>query len=150
MELTSQTDRGVAIVGAALLETRLEISLRACFVPALTESATKAVLRGNLSAKAQLAHALGVIGKDSLSDLDFIRQVRNKFAHDLAIRSFDEPEISGWCSKLRLADMDFMPELRSTEPRARFLRSVLSVAHFMYAEAVAGTRVGEPPSKSPS
>lgn len=98
-ELHAQTDRGAAIIGAAYLEVGLAQLLLACFVTSkktIDEKTGKpfwhALFRdpnaplASFSAKIRLASALGLIGDHTEADLNRIREIRNRFAHEF----FDE------------------------------------------------------------
>lgn len=153
-ELEAQTDRAVAIVGCAFLDTRIEKALRLHFVSGLSNNTLKALFGptdplGTFSGKVHVAHALGLIGEESFADLKLIGKIRNKFAHRLEITNFADPYIADLCSKLQLADIVFLNEPPPSEPRQRFIRSVVNIMHFIYSEIVAGTGIGEAPSKSP-
>ena len=96
-----------------------------------------------------VTHAFGLVGPKSFSDLQLIGKIRNRFAHRLEVKSFADPEIADWCSRLRLADFVYMGEKPPSEPRQRFIRSVVNIMHFMYSEIVAGSEIGALPVKSP-
>jgi hypothetical protein len=154
-ELEAQTDRGAAIVGAALLDTKLETALRLCLVPGLSQNEQKDLFEGptaplgTFSGRMRVAHALGLVGEQSFADLRLIGRIRNRFAHKLEVTSFTDPEIAALCSKLQVAEFVFLGETPPSEPRQRFIRSVVNIVHFIYSEIVAGTAIGELPSKSP-
>ena len=67
-ELEAQTDRGVAIVGAALLDAKIEKALRMAFVPGLSKRELGDLFDGpvtplgSFSAKVRVANALGLVG----------------------------------------------------------------------------------------
>ena len=154
-ELKAQTDRGVAVVGLALLDAKIGKALRLIFVPGLSQHELDDLFDGpvaplgSFSAKVRVAHALGLIGDESKADLRLLGQIRNKFAHRLEIRSFENPTILKLCGDLSLADRVFESQERPVEARARFIQSVINIMHFLYSELVAGTKIGAKPSKSP-
>lgn len=154
-ELEAQTDRAVAIVGAAFLDAKLEMVLNLHCAPALSNNEQKNLFRGptaplgSFSGKMRVAHAFGLIGPRSYADLKLIAKIRNRFAHDLQITNFSEPAIIESCSKLQLADYVFSSQEIPHDPRGRFLNSVVNIMHFMYSEIVAGTEIGEVPRVSP-
>jgi len=49
---------------------------------------------GSFGIKIQLAYMLGLITKDTYRDLDILRKIRNDFAHNVGIKTFDDPQIS--------------------------------------------------------
>src|SRR5580704_5308213 len=98
-ELKTQTDRGVAVIAAAALDEILQMVLLARFIELGSErkdmifSKIGAPLSG-LSAKIELAYAVGTISNEARLALHLIRDVRNKFAHRLESTSFDHPEVA--------------------------------------------------------
>jgi DNA-binding MltR family transcriptional regulator len=90
-ELESQTDRGAAIIGAALLEERLEEAIRGCL---LDNDGTDSLFKpfqaaSTFSAKIRLAYSLGLCGEQMYRDLNLIRQIRNDFAHFVTPLNFN-------------------------------------------------------------
>ncbi len=149
-ELEAQTDRGAAIVGAALLDAKLAKSLRHSMVP-LTETEDKqlfvdvqAPLLG-YSIKVHVAYAFGLFDAISRKDFQTIGRIRNLFAHYLDKKSFDDPDIASLCGKLYTANVVHMGEQRPTEPRQQYIRAVINLMHFLYTEIVSGTPPGKPP-----
>jgi DNA-binding MltR family transcriptional regulator len=97
------SDRAVAIVGPALLDTLL------CHI--LTEFMVddhKEVTRllepegplGTYGSRITGCYCLGLIGTIVTADLRLVGKIRNRFAHDLRA-DFSDPKISQWCRALR-------------------------------------------------
>ena len=151
-ELQEQSDRGVAIVGMALADARIQRALLASFLPRLSKAKQKDLFKGgplgSSSAKIKIAHALGLLGPRSISDLDIIRGIRNDFAHKLEITSFRQEPIADRCGRLNLADIVFLGEIPPSDPRDRFVTSIINVMRFLYSEVVAGSKLAESPIKS--
>jgi mannitol operon repressor len=84
-ELGQETDRGLPLVAAALIDDRLaEKTIRSFLRPG--PLAAKLIDAGNaplgtLSARADLCYALGLIDEYEHSEIAIIRKVRNEFAH---------------------------------------------------------------------
>jgi DNA-binding MltR family transcriptional regulator len=55
---------------------------------------------GTFSAKSDMAYCLGLIDVITYKNLNFIRKIRNKFAHSHKAIDFDDREITGYCSSL--------------------------------------------------
>ena len=55
---------------------------------------------GNFSGKISLSYCLGLIDKVVKDDLNLVRKIRNRFAHDLYVTFADE-EIKSWCQGLK-------------------------------------------------
>ena len=102
----SESDRACAILGAALLDARLESLYNRRFQFSKDE-----LLSGNgplstFSARIRLAHALAWISDDVQYDLNIIRSVRNDFAHNFDHElSFSTQSIADKCRNLRAAQV---------------------------------------------
>ena len=98
-----ETDRGVALSGSAMLENQLGEILGSFFVPnkgsKILLSDSNAPL-ASFSARAAAALALGLISRDEFEEMNLIRKIRNKFAHNVLV-SFSQRDIAGYCSSLR-------------------------------------------------
>ncbi|MEY3499890.1 MAG: hypothetical protein RL308_1559, partial [Bacteroidota bacterium] len=94
-------ERAIVILGGTFLEMILEHVLRA-FLPEDDKEVNNLFKQslGNFSNKISTCYCLGLIDKVIKNDLTLIRQIRNKFAHELFI-SFENPEIQKWCSELK-------------------------------------------------
>jgi hypothetical protein len=131
-ELEEQTDRGAAIIAAALLEHHLGEAIRTRLTP--LNSAMRDNLfgsRGSLGgfqAKIDMGFALGLYTKDAHHDLDSIRKIRNRFAHTPVALDFHDREIE----KLALSLMQHGMADRQ-DPRDRFMVTYLGLAVLLYA-----------------
>lgn len=98
--LDSESDRAVALIAAAHIETALRSMLRSTMVDSngvaerLFDSPTAPL--GTFSSNIAIAYGLGYIGPNTLKTLDSIREVRNAFAHFRRAMSFEDPEIRRW------------------------------------------------------
>lgn len=140
-EFQSETDRGAALVGAALIDQRLSDTLRSFFVVAKTagellDGGTAPL--GTLSARIKTCHALGLIDTHELGECDLIRKVRNGFAHSVHGTTFADPRIAALCDRLQ-SDLPGGREAFKENPRGMFINSVvLTVMRLTYrAEWVA-------------
>ena len=100
--LHNDSDRGAVLVAAALLDAQLEDLLRS----RLRHHQDKLLgLDGPLATFAnriRFARAMELIEVAVESDLNIIRNIRNKFAHSFdQDLSFSDPEVAGWCSSLQ-------------------------------------------------
>ena len=57
---------------------------------------------GSFSAKINLGYLMGLYSRDAYRELDCIRTIRNDFAHELHINSFDIETIKDRCANLRI------------------------------------------------
>jgi DNA-binding MltR family transcriptional regulator len=102
-DYSEASDRAVAIVGPAFLDTLLTEML----VNFLVDD-EKEILKllqpegplGTFGAKVSMCYSLGLIGKIVKADLRLIAKIRNRFAHDLRA-DFADNQISSWCKALR-------------------------------------------------
>ncbi len=125
-EFQSETDRGAALVGAALIDQKLADTLRSFFVAGkvageLLDSGTAPL--GTFSARIKLAHALGLIDSFELAECGLIRKVRNEFAHSIHGTTFSEPKVATLCERLE-SDLPGGREAFKDNPRGMFINAV--------------------------
>jgi DNA-binding MltR family transcriptional regulator len=100
--LDKDSDRGAALVAAALLDAQLE-NLFQRRLRAHQDSLL--INNGPLStfaSRIKVASALGWIDEDVEADLNLIRDIRNRLAHSFDHNlGFSDPQIAGWCTSLR-------------------------------------------------
>jgi len=127
-EMQDETDRGAALVGAALLDKQL---LEVLTSHLLNKKQSKELLVGGtapigtFSARIKTCYCLGLITDLEHSQLQLIRKVRNEFAHHVHGLSFENEKIKSYCNNFR----DRMPDAKekgiARSSRAVFLDSVL-------------------------
>ncbi len=123
-DFKSEPDRSVAIVGMAFIEEGLNIAVASAFVD--DETARKIVESTMYSRKCELAFCLGFFGKESLSDLKLLGEIRNKFAHRRSARSFTDADIRKKCDELKM--FNHIQGWTETDPRLRFTTAVALVS----------------------
>ncbi|ARQ01703.1 hypothetical protein [Pseudorhodoplanes sinuspersici] len=104
-EVTSQSDRGAAIIGGAILEELLTVALAHRLI--LDPVVQKRVFGTGgfcetFASKIDLALAVGLMPFDAHHDLHIIRKVRNKFAHSIDPLTFEDQQIKDWLNNLRI------------------------------------------------
>lgn len=117
--LTSESDRGCALMAAAFLDTELDALLRKSLVE---NTGVAENLLGQsrpistFSSRIDLVYMLGLIDPVTHRDLHLIRKIRNDFGHVYAPLSFDDKSIAARCREL-------MTHFRSSEipPRKIFI-----------------------------
>lgn len=129
-EFQDETDRGAALVGAALLDLRLSETLRAFMVGPkaasdLLDGGTAPL--GTFSSRIKATFALGLIDAHERAECDLIRRVRNEFAHQPHGITFVDPKIEALCDKLR-SDLPGGRESHLGKPRFVFINAVILVA----------------------
>lgn len=105
-EFRNAPDRVMAVVGAAYLDSILEQLLRAVFIND-DEEADRLLAPdrpiGANGARYQLAYCLGLINADQRDDLKTIAKVRNLFAHNYSVSSFEDEPAKAWLNDLHYA-----------------------------------------------
>ena len=103
-EFQGETDRGAALVGAALIDDRLERLLQSHFI--MCKQADE-ILNGSnapigtFSARIKLSFCLGLITKLEFKEIEIIRRVRNEFAHKVHGLSFKDQKVHDICQNLK-------------------------------------------------
>ncbi len=125
-EFQAETDRGAALVGAALLDERLARLIRSHMcevndVGDLLDSGSAPL--GTLSARIKLAYCLGLITKIEFEECNAIRKIRNAFAHHAHGLRFSSQEVSKLCEGLRASTPD--GGRFAGDPRQLFVNSVI-------------------------
>jgi hypothetical protein len=101
LEFNGSSDRAAAIVSAALLDSKLEHMLRARFVPSSDSKdrlfdGPQAIL-STFSARIAMAYRAGLISDFERQKLDFVRDIRNRFAHAFERMDFMDRSIADKC-----------------------------------------------------
>jgi hypothetical protein len=142
-EMSEESDRTAAIVGASFLDDSLGFALTHRFIglgkdwtDRLFDSANAPL--GTFSAKIRLGYALGVFGPKTHADLDRIRRVRNEFAHAARRKSFADTVIANLCMALITPAM-IPPSLGEPipleeEPRSRYHATCRHISGLLIAE----------------
>ncbi len=133
-ELRRETDRGLPLVGAALIDEKLLETLNAFFVHG---KAAERLLSdnngalGTFSSRIDACFALGLIDDFEHREISLIRKVRNEFAHAKHGLSFQSEPVKGFCSSLK-SDLPEGANYPINEPRFRFTNAVVCMALRLY------------------
>jgi heme exporter protein D len=134
-EVRSQTDRGAAIVAAAVLDDILRTLILARFVE-LSAARRDALFEGinaplsSFSARIEVAFAAGIFSNEARVALHFVRKIRNAFAHRIEQITFDHPEIKNLT--------DGMPQsVKGDSYRDEFIKLFHQLAAFLYGALAA-------------
>jgi hypothetical protein len=133
-ELKRETDRGLPLVGAALIDDRLQETLRSFFCEGRTSSKLLDLANaplGTFSSRIQACYALGLIDDHEFAEIELIRKVRNEFAHANHGTSFQTERVKGLCSTLS-SDLPEGENYPTHEPRFRFINAVVSIVLRLY------------------
>jgi hypothetical protein len=138
-EIQEQTDRGSAIVGAAMLEEILAVVLQKRMVDMNRDHYDSFFgltgPGGGLSSKIELFHAFGLCNDSLYKAMHDIRGIRNKFAHRIEPLTFDEPEIAALVDRLAPTHFD------APSRRQKFIGLLTLVLSLVYATGVDDIRV---------
>jgi len=130
-ELSGESERACAVVGAAWVEEALQRAIESVLHP--HDEAFKRLFRGSggltaFAAKIDLACVFGFMTEPIRKDLESIRRIRNEFAHVIAHEttqaklSFASPSIRDKCLALRV-----VAHRKPTDPREAFTRACASL-----------------------
>ena len=131
----AETDRACAVLGAALLDARLESLYERRLRDSREELLSSNGPLGAFSARIRVARALAWISEDVRYDLDQIRSIRNEFAHNFDHElSFATQSIADRCRTLRVAKVliEANEEAASTPHRnlsAAVIRAMGAILH---------------------
>ena len=139
--LTSESDRGCALLAAAYLDSELEKLLDKLFVN--NASVKKEMLDqsrplSSFSAKIDMAYLLGLLGPKAHRDLHLIRKVRNEFGHVPVELNFDNQEIKNRCGELYHDGL-----IEKVSPRDKFIRTAMGVLAAIHAKLFITTPLNE-------
>ena len=125
-EFQAETDRGAAMVGAALLDQKLADTLRSFFVAGKSAAALLdggSAPLGTFSARIKAAHALGLIVDFEMTECNLIRKIRNEFAHGVHGTIYAETKIANMCEGLQ-SDLPGGRDAFKGNYRAQFVNAV--------------------------
>ena len=125
-EFQEETDRGAALVGAALIDERIKRLLNSHFVEC---KQSKEIINGSnaplgtLNARVKLAYCLGLITEFEYKEIEVVRKVRNEFAHKVHGLTFNDQKVHDLCQNL----MANTPDGKRFEgdPRQLYINSVI-------------------------
>ncbi|MES9900422.1 MAG: MltR family transcriptional regulator [Sedimenticola sp.] len=133
-ELKRETDRGLPLVGAALIDEKLLETLQSFFC---NEKASEKLLNdgssplGTFSSRIELCFALGLIDEFEYREISLLRKVRNAFAHAKHGTSFQTEKIKGFCSTLK-SDLPEGEDYPTNDPRFRLTNAIVCLALRLY------------------
>jgi mannitol operon repressor len=134
-EISRESDRGLALIGAAFIDEKLADTLQAFFCKDATDLLYgKNAPLGNFSARIEACHALALVEDVERKECDYIRRIRNEFAHKVISTSFAEGRIFDLCANLKSPLPE--PDLASGTPaRFRFQNAVVTMASRLFYRA---------------
>ncbi len=133
-ELRKESDRGLPLVGVALIDEKLKQTLKAFFVEG---KISEKLLSGysspleTFSSRIDTCYALGLLDEFEYQEINLIRKVRNEFAHAKHGISFKTKKIKGLCSSLK----SHLPEGSNyplNDARFRLTNAIVTIASRLY------------------
>jgi len=99
------SDRALAIVLSAILEDRLTSIIR--FLMRRDTTIANELFKptgplGPFGTKIRLAYMLRIIEHTMYNDMIIVSKIRNKFAHDLSVNSFENRPIKDWVNSMHI------------------------------------------------
>ena len=98
-------DRPEALTYPVLIEELLEKILRAVFrndAVIANELFKPSGALGSFGVKNRLAYLFGILAREPYDDFNVIGKIRNRFAHDPKVKSFEHPVIKQWVNDLKI------------------------------------------------
>jgi DNA-binding MltR family transcriptional regulator len=104
-QFNKESDRGIVLLSATLLEENLELMLRKHFAGKAT-TVINPLFEGfgplaTFSGKIKIAYAFGLLTDDEFHDLEIIREIQNHFAHRYEEADFDQEWVAQKVGQLR-------------------------------------------------
>jgi hypothetical protein len=99
--------RATAVVGGAFVEEHLTHVIKSRMVrdaKIIEEMFAPCRAFGDFGAKVDLGYLIGLYSKKAHKELNTIRRIRNDFAHQLELNSFDRDDIRDRCQNLILSE----------------------------------------------
>jgi hypothetical protein len=124
-ELTGTNHRLVAIVCASLVELNLTGLIKAFLRNGAGSLFDPYKPLGTFAAKIEMAYALGLIDVEVRRNSDYIREIRNIFAHRMAPTNFNTKEVAAVC-RLLVVNYHGFPSI--DKPRERYYRTAIQTA----------------------
>lgn len=105
-KLKNESDRGVVLISAEFINNYLTILFEKYLI--LNKDLKKDIFAyslaplHNFSNKIKMAYSLGLIDEEQYKNLEYVRKIRNKFAHRIFDASFEDVQIIEWCKKIKI------------------------------------------------
>lgn len=133
-ELQRETDRGLPLVAAALIDEKLQNALQAFLCPG--KSAERLLNEpgaplGTFAARIDACFALGLIDDFEYHEISLVRKVRNVFAHSKHGFSFQNEKVAGLCASFK-SDLPLGSKYPINEARFRFVNATVCLVLRLY------------------
>ena len=133
-ELQAETDRGLPLVGSALIDDKLHSTLKSFLI--IRKSSDKLLSDpyaplGTFSAKIEACYSMGLIDDFEYHEIGIIRKIRNQFAHAKHGLSFDNKKIIGLCTSLE-SPLPEGSDYPVNSTRFRLINSIVCIVLRLY------------------
>lgn len=124
--LSNESDRGATLMAAAFIDDRLAELIKKYLI-----KDRRALLNslfnfngalGTFSSRTSLAYCLGLIPEDIYDDINYLRKIRNIFAHSSDLLTFDSDEINSVCHKFKSHTLR-----KEKSAKSKFMRTMMSI-----------------------
>lgn len=118
-EINVKSDRAMVVTSASILDSQLEMLLRAFMIS--DDKIDERLFNANgalatFSSKNSMCYYLGIISEYEYKTIETIRKIRNRFAHEIEIKKMsDDQSIINLCNNLTLSKEMYMPEIIKIE-----------------------------------
>lgn|SRR4030042_324153 len=148
--LQDKTPRASAILGAAYIDNLLNELLKRRLVD---DGEFKDIENLTFNRRISLCYLVGIFSKEIKEDLETIAEIRNDFAHNIEINSFDEEMIADKCHKLKYIDylekgLTIFPKIddrHNFSPWDRFILASISYMNILHLRIMSIERIKEGP-----
>jgi hypothetical protein len=152
VELMDQNARAAAIVMGAFLENNLAVAIISRLRPLSSEQeddlfGSEKAPFSTFHEKVHIGFALNLYSAVAKDDLLIVKSIRNKFAHKLHTRTFDQTQIAEKCAELSYPAWYATARGKSEtkDPKERFMETA---QHFIDGLAMGAKKAQRPASKS--
>jgi hypothetical protein len=117
-EMDGLSHRAAAVAGGAFVEEHLTYLLRSRMVPdekVIEERFAPGQVFGDFGAKIDLGYLMGVYSNQAYKESITIKRIRNDFAHQLEVNSFDRDDMRDRCGNLVLSQAKIVKAIRGDD-----------------------------------
>lgn len=132
-DLIQESDRGAVLIGVAFLDFLLALLITSRMIDGKTADKLVGFENGtsplsSFAVRTDLAYALGWIGPETHRELNFLRKIRNKFAHSHDVEGFEHQQIKSWCNELNPPKWQEPVPAITVQGRSRFVFTTMKLS----------------------
>ena len=112
------SDRATAIVGGAFVEDHLTQALKSKMVndeKLIQEMFSPSCALGDFGTKIHFGYLIGAYSKQAHKELNTVKRIRNNFAHQLQLNTFERNDIRDSCHNLILSQCKIVKAIRGDD-----------------------------------